>query len=165
MATPYRNKSNKTPEVGVMLFIPIGVLVSIIFCICLCVCGKQKLTQIQRKAEDKLWQEVTSKTYRECVAFSFRLSGDRTPILRIIRYDVKRCQAYIAGCLRRKYNCDDEHDMGCESQATMITEHWLREFCSKPVTDFPDASSNRHNVIQDKMCICQLYERYGHLHM
>lgn len=154
---------NATTAKCSLILAPVGFV--IILCVCLCICGKRKIKKMKRSATEKLWQQVTSKTYIDGVAFSFMYSAETTPILRVMRYDVKRCRAYIVGCLKRKYNCNDELDLACELQATEVIEHWLKTLCTDPLQYLPDAPTNRHSVVQDKMCICQLYERYGDLYL
>ena len=46
-------------------------------------------------------------------------------------------------------------------QADEAIDFLMKQICSENFTnlDLPEADQNRHNVVNDRMCLCQLYER------
>lgn len=163
LATREHQSSDNQLTVNLLIvcIIPFAVAMAIIFCVCLCRYGKRKIKKLRSDVSEKLWRQATMRTYRDCVAFSFMYSAANIPTLRVMRYDVSRCRTYIAGRIREA-NTYNNNESGCELQATRVTEQWLKKLSTQPLSYLPDAPTNRHNVVQDKMCICQLFERYGY---
>lgn len=157
--TPPTKQANDMRVIG---FLGLSIIV-IPFYLLLCMYGKRRTRKNIQNARDKLWREITVKSYRDGLLFSFRYSNDGTPTLRVMKYDVRQCQAFIQTLLESRNDEMETDDLlpNTESQAEKIIQRYLKMICDHNnfSLSWPEADFNRHNVVKDRMCLCQRFER------